>query len=88
MTPVWMIEGGATTLDGDETTSELARASLAGTADLDNDPISDRNVAERRLAALAAAIRDHESRKRHTAVPARPEDLVLYRRLRQVCGQV
>jgi hypothetical protein len=45
------------------------------------------NGTDRRLAALAAAIRDHESRSRHTAMPARPEDLTLYRRLRQICGE-
>jgi hypothetical protein len=42
---------------------------------------------DQRVSALAAAIRDHESRSRHNAVPARPEDLVLYRRLRQICGE-
>lgn len=42
---------------------------------------------ERRLQALAAAVRDHESCGRHKAIPARPEDLALYRRLRQICGE-
>ena len=42
---------------------------------------------DQRLSALAAAIRDHESRSRHNAVPARPQDLALYRRLRQICGE-
>ncbi|HEX6115661.1 MAG TPA: hypothetical protein VFY99_01085 [Solirubrobacterales bacterium] len=41
---------------------------------------------DQRLSALAAAVREHESRARHHAIPARPEDLVLYRRLRQICG--
>jgi hypothetical protein len=81
MSPVWMIEGGATALADDET-KDQGPLSGAGPA----DPASDRNAAERRLAALAAAIRDHESRRRYQAVTARPEDLMLYRRLRQVCG--
>ena len=45
-----------------------------------------RPPADRRLSALAAAVRDHEIRSRHAAIPARPQDLALYRRLRQICG--
>jgi hypothetical protein len=84
MSPVWMIEGGATALTDGEPRDYPERL-VTGEP---GDPVSDRNAAERRLAALAAAIRDHESRRRHQAVPARPEDLMLYRRLRQVCGGV
>jgi hypothetical protein len=80
MSPVWMIEGGATALPDGEP-RELA-------ADSRRDPTGDPDTAERRLAELAAAVRDHESRRRYQAVPARPEDVMLYRRLRQVCGGV
>jgi hypothetical protein len=84
MSPVWMIEGGATAVAEDEPRDDTQRLAVGEPA----DPNSARNAAERRLAALAAAIRDHESRRRYQAVPARPEDLMLYRRLRQVCGGV
>ncbi len=75
MGPVWMIEGGATAADG-----------VAG----DVRAIGEGNGEARdakRFSALAAAIRDHESTGRHHAMPARPQDLALYRRLRQICGQ-
>jgi len=76
MSPVWMIEGGATTPDAESPSrSETAHRRFAP---------ADPN--ERRFNELAAAIRDHESRARYTAMPARPEDLTLYRRLRQICG--
>jgi hypothetical protein len=89
MTPVWMIEGGATALEGDMATSGQSNGFRDGNAvgEPAGDLVSERNLAERRLAALASAIREHESRRRHQAVPARPEDLTLYRRLRQVCGE-
>jgi hypothetical protein len=46
-----------------------------------------RELAERRLAALALAVRQHEdSARRQSASPARPNDRQLYRRLRQICG--
>jgi hypothetical protein len=83
MSPVWMIEGGAAAPADGEATNHHG-LSWAVTA----DGSARGDSAERRLAALAAAIRDHESRRRHQAVPARPEDLALYRRLRQVCGGV
>jgi hypothetical protein len=70
-----MIEGGATAADGID---GVAR----GTEDNGG-----RSREERRFSALAAAIRDHESTGRHHAMPARPQDLALYRRLRQICGQ-
>jgi hypothetical protein len=46
-----------------------------------------RDLAERRLAALALAVRQHEDRaRRQSASPPRPNDRQLYRRLRQICG--
>jgi hypothetical protein len=42
--------------------------------------------ADRRLSDLAAAIRDHEAAVNRREVSARPQDLSLYRRLRQICG--
>ena len=51
------------------------------------DPVSQRNMAERRFSALAAAIREHEANvRRREAV--RPQDQHLYRRLRQICGDL
>lgn len=76
MSPVWLIEGGAAIAD----------------ADVADDYVNGEQTprfpssTDQRLSALAAAVRDHESRGRHDAMPARPEDLVLYRRLRQICG--
>ena len=79
MSPVWMIEGGATAADGlDADLNDSGR-----TASQPRFPSSQ----DGRLSALAAAVRDHESRSRHAAMPARPEDLALYRRLRQICGE-
>jgi hypothetical protein len=44
-------------------------------------------LAERRLAALASAVRQHEdAARRQSTSPARPNDRQLYRRLRQICG--
>jgi hypothetical protein len=44
-------------------------------------------LAERRLAALTLAVRQHEDTARgQSASPARPNDRQLYRRLRQICG--
>jgi hypothetical protein len=76
MSPVWMIEGGATAADAID----------AEGRGLERDDGLTRD--ERRFSALAAAIRDHESTGRHHAMPARPQDLALYRRLRQICGQI
>ena len=43
--------------------------------------------AERRLADLASAVREHENTARRlNASRARPHDRQLYRRLRQICG--
>ena len=52
------------------------------------DPISERKLAERRFAALAAAVREHEAKVRRRAYVARPQDQALYRRLRQICGEL
>jgi len=41
-------------------------------------------VAERRFSALAAAVREHEARASRHTVGARPHDVALYRRLRQI----
>jgi hypothetical protein len=51
------------------------------------DPVGERNLAERRFSALAAAVREHEAsvRRRELGAP-RPQDASLYRRLRQICG--
>jgi hypothetical protein len=68
VTPVWLIEGGATA-PHEEIEAMAMRSD------------------DQRLSALAAAVRDHEIRNRHTALPARPQDLALYRRLRQICGE-
>ncbi len=52
------------------------------------DAVSERNVAERRFSALAAAIREHEAMVRRREYLMRPQDRQLYRRLRQICGDV
>jgi hypothetical protein len=79
MSPVWLIEGGATVAETDAP-GEVTRESENAVPRFPSSP-------DQRLSALAAAVRDHESRGRHTALPARPEDLTLYRRLRQICGE-
>jgi hypothetical protein len=48
---------------------------------------SERDIARRRLGALAAAIREHEGRMRAQILGPRPHDAVLYRRLRQIGGE-
>ena len=48
------------------------------------DPVAERNLVERRFAALAAAVRAHEARVRRQVTGTRPCDLVLYRRMRQI----
>lgn len=52
------------------------------------DPVSKRNQAQRRFSALAAAVREHEANVRRREVPVRPQDQALYRRLRQICGEL
>lgn len=50
------------------------------------DPVGERNLAERRFSALAAAVREHEAEVRKQVQSARPCDTTLYRRLRQING--
>jgi hypothetical protein len=86
MSPVWLIEGGATATDP----IFNAEAAVADSeVEESKPPVTRRRFspAERRFSALAAAIREHENTGRHQAMPARPQDLALYRRLRQICGQ-
>ena len=49
--------------------------------------LSDRNLAERRLAAMSKAIKDHESAQSRKPYPRRDEDLSLYRRTREILGE-
>ncbi len=46
-----------------------------------------RQIAERRFSALAAAVREHEARASRHTVGARPHDVALYRRLRQIIAE-
>ena len=78
MSPVWLIEGGASMAE-----AEVHDEGERGGESLPRFPSSP----DQRLSALAAAVREHESRNRHTAMPARPQDMALYRRLRQICGE-
>lgn len=50
------------------------------------DPVGQRRLAERRFAALAAAVREHEANVRRREYSVRQQDQALYRRLRQICG--
>jgi len=52
------------------------------------DPVSERNRAQRRFSALAAAVREHEAKVRRRELQVRPQDQTLYRRLRQICGDL
>ena len=47
-----------------------------------------RRVAERRFSALAAAVREHEANVRRREYGMRPQDQHLYRRLRQILGEL
>jgi hypothetical protein len=51
------------------------------------DPVSERNLVERRFAALSMAVREHEARVRKQLPGLRPWDAALYRRLRQILAQ-
>jgi hypothetical protein len=51
------------------------------------DPVGERNLARRRFAALAAAVREHEASTRRRVPVMRAADVALYRRLRQICGE-
>jgi hypothetical protein len=48
--------------------------------------IADRNIAERRLVAIARAIEAHKNEQRRKPYPTRAEDLSLYRRAREILG--
>jgi hypothetical protein len=48
------------------------------------DPVSERNLVERRFAAPSMAVREHEARVRKQPPGLRPCDAALYRRLRQI----
>ena len=49
--------------------------------------ITDRNLAERRLAAIARAIETHRIEARRKPYPTRAEDLNLYRRTQEILGE-
>ena len=49
--------------------------------------ISDRNIAERRLAAIVKAVAEHEEQQRQKPYPRRTEDHSLYRRTREIMGE-
>jgi len=48
--------------------------------------LRERRIAERRLSALAAAVREHEHQLSGRPYSMRYADLSLYRRLRQISG--
>ncbi len=48
--------------------------------------VRERQLAERRLLLLAAAVREHEREQRRLPGSIRYPDLALYRRLRQISG--
>ena len=48
--------------------------------------ITDRNLAERRLVAIARAIEAHRNEQKRKPYPTRAEDLNLYRRAREILG--
>jgi len=49
--------------------------------------ISDRNIAERRLAAIVKAVAEHEAQQRRKPYPRRAEDFSLYRRTKEIIGE-
>ena len=49
--------------------------------------ISDRNIAERRLAAIVKAVAQHEEEQRRKPYPRRREDFSLYRRTKEIIGE-
>ena len=52
------------------------------------DLAHERRLAERRFSALAAAVREHEASVRRREYTMRTQDAQLYRRLRQICGDL
>jgi hypothetical protein len=61
-----------------------SRASLESRTSRALDDAVQRELAERRLAALAYAVREHEARVRGQIGGPRPHDAALHRRLRQI----
>lgn len=53
-----------------------------------HDLVRERNLAERRLAALAIAVRDHERVARRLHGIPEEHDMRLYSRLRQISGEL
>ena len=51
------------------------------------DPVAERNIAERKLAALRDAVRKHQLEIGGHAPEPRPQDRHLYDRLREICGE-
>ena len=49
--------------------------------------ISDRNIAERRLAAIVKAVSKHEAEQRRKPYPRRAEDFSLYQRTKEIIGE-
>ena len=49
--------------------------------------ITDRNIAERRLVAIARAIAAHRNEQKRKPYPTRAEDLNLYRRAQEILGE-
>ena len=54
----------------------------------DTDDRAKRELAERRLSALAQAVREHEAVGRATIGGPRPHDALLHRRLREILGSL
>lgn len=50
------------------------------------DPVVERDAAERKLAALAEAVREHQLRISGEMPDSRPQDHHLYHRLHEICG--
>jgi hypothetical protein len=48
--------------------------------------VAERRFADRRLAALAKAVREHEGTIRGPGQSSRPHDRRLYKRLRDICS--
>ena len=57
---------------------------IEGTAP-DADPVAERNAAERKLAALADAVREHERDLVRDVPEPRPQDHHLYHRMHEIC---
>jgi hypothetical protein len=59
---------------------------MESTAIRERELINERNLAERRLAAIVKAINQHEAGHRRMPYRRRAEDLSLYRRTREILG--